>query len=152
VNDAKPWLNDMAPPSDDPSSTQSGVVRALRLSAGSTHSSAGHKDPNPSATREMIGELGRNALIVLAEMADPANSRFDPDKGMRWAKHIIAHRRDLITVLLDIMAVTGANDAVDAERRRLHEERTSKSTPSSAAGGTGTNGTGNGTGHRPPRR
>ena len=146
VNDAKPWLNDMAPPSDDPSSTQSGVVRALRLSAGSTHSSAGHKDPNPSATREMIGELGRNALIVLAEMADPANSRFDPDKGMRWAKHIIAHRRDLITVLLDIMAVTGANDAVDAERRRLHEERTSKSTPSSAPGGTGTNGTGtNGT-------
>ena len=83
----------------------------------------------------MIGELGRNALIVLAEMADPANSRFDSEKGMRWAKHVIAHRRDLIMVLLDIMAVTRANDAVEAERVKLAEER-AESRPSSA-GGTG---------------
>ena len=83
----------------------------------------------------MIGELGRNALIVLAEMADPANSRFDSEKGMRWAKHVIAHRRDLIMVLLDIMAVTRANDAVEVERARLAKER-AESRPSSA-GGTG---------------
>ena len=70
----------------------------------------------------MIGELGRNALIVLAEMADPANSRFDSEKGMRWAKHVIAHRHDLIAVLLDVMAVTRANDAVEAERARIAEE------------------------------
>ena len=54
---------------------------------------------------------------------------------MRWAKHVIAHRRDLIMVLLDIMAVTRANDAVEVERARLAKER-AESRPSSA-GGTG---------------
>ena len=80
------------------------------------------------ASREMIGELGRNALIVLAEMSDPVNTRTDPEAGARWAAHVIERRPDLIRVLVDVMALNRdanakedaktADDEASARRRR----------------------------------
>ena len=90
-----------------------------------------------AATAEMVSELGRNALIVLAEMADPANSRFDPDKGMRWAQHIIAHRRDLILLLLDIMANSGGNHAVELEKEKIAAADAAAEAAAAGAGAMG---------------
>jgi hypothetical protein len=61
--------------------------------------------------------------VVLAEMADPANSRFDPDKGVRWAKHVITHRRDLVLLLLDIMGNNGKNSAFKVEMEKMAAQR-----------------------------
>jgi hypothetical protein len=65
---------------------------------------------------EMLSELGRNALIVLAEMADPANSRVDPEAGARWAQHVVGERPDLVGLLIDIMG--GGDPSAGRPRRR----------------------------------
>ena len=65
---------------------------------------------------EMLSELGRNALIVLAEMADPANSRVDPEAGARWAQHVVGERPDLVGLLIDIMG--GGDPSGPRPRRR----------------------------------
>ena len=79
------------------------------------------------ASREMIGELGRNALIVLAEMSDPVNTRADPEAGARWAAHVIERRTDLIRVLVDVMALNrDANAKEDA--KTADDEASARST------------------------
>ena len=75
----------------------------------------------------MIGELGRNALIVLAEMSDPVNTRADPEAGARWAAHVIERRTDLIRVLVDVMALNrDANAKEDA--KTADDEASARST------------------------
>ena len=78
----------------------------------------------------MIGELGRNALIVLAEMSDPVNTRADPEAGARWAAHVIERRTDLIRVLVDVMALNrDANAKEDA--KTADDEASARSTEGS---------------------
>ena len=55
------------------------------------------------ASGEMINEIGRNALIVLAEMADPANSRVNPELGLKWASNVIESHQSLIQILIRVM-------------------------------------------------
>ena len=57
-------------------------------------------------------ELARNVIIVLAEMADPANSRDAPELGASWAEGVVINKPWLVDELVRVMAAGASEDVV----------------------------------------
>ena len=60
-----------------------------------------------AATRETVIELCRNVIIVLAEMADPGNSRDTPELGAAWAEGVVTRKPWVLDELVRVMAAGG---------------------------------------------
>ena len=75
-----------------------------------------------AATRETVIELCRNVIIVLAEMADPGNSRDTPELGAAWAEGVVTRKPWVLDELVRVMAA-GGEDTKRARGDGTHPTR-----------------------------
>ena len=94
------------------------LAQAREAHAAVPPGGAKHDERDPKAVLDSASEastrveLARNVIIVLAEMADPANSRDAPELGASWAEGVVTRKPWLVDELVRIMAAGASEDVV----------------------------------------
>jgi hypothetical protein len=94
------------------------LAQAREAHAAVVPKGAKHDERDPQAVLDSASEastrveLARNVIIVLAEMADPANSRDAPELGASWAEGVVINKPWLVDELVRVMAAGASEDVV----------------------------------------
>jgi hypothetical protein len=92
------------------------LAQAREAHAAVVPKGAKHDERDPQAVLDSASEastrveLARNVIIVLAEMADPANSRDAPELGASWAEGVVINKPWLVDELVRVMAAGASED------------------------------------------